>query len=349
MFIFMGTILESYFGPFRLLTSHLFLLLLGASGAFFVTWIILPAAYGWLPNDRGRANTVNGRESRGKPTGAGIVFISVCFIISACVMPPEPEHYFLICLTWLSMLTGFLDDNSSKPWGELLKGSLDLFLAIAAALILTWHYVPVIWLPFTVTVVHLSRFWFCILATAIIWGTINTTNCSDGVDGLSGSLTGIAGSFLVVLLYVIIGHVEISQYLRIPYSSNAASWAICLLTFLGGLGGYLWYNAYPSSVLMGDAGSRALGFLLGVSILKTGNPFILIVTGSLLWLNGGAGLLKLVFLRLFKIHLFKNIRCPLHDYFRHVKGWSNTQVVIRFILLQVLLTGVLFIVLLKVR
>ncbi len=349
MLYFLGTLLESYFGPFRLLTSHLFLLLLGYSMAFFVTWRILPAGFKWLPNDRGRDNAVNSKESMGKPTGAGIIFISLCCIIAACVMPPEPEHYLLICLTWVTMLTGFLDDYSSQPWGELFKGSLDLVLAVAAALILAWHSVPVLWLPFTAEVLHLSRFWFCIFAVALIWGTINTTNCSDGVDGLSGSLAGIAGSFLAVLLYVVIGHIDMAQYLKIPYSPTAASWAVCLLTFLGGLGGYLWHNAYPSSVLMGDAGSRALGFLLGVTILKTGNPFVLLVAGSLLWLNGGAGLLKLLFLRLFKIHVLRNIRCPLHDYFRHVKGWSNTQVVVRFMLLQVLLTGVLFIILLKVR
>lgn len=349
MLICLGKILESYFGPFRLLTSHLFLLLLGSSAAFFVTWRILPAGFKWLPRDRGRDYTVNSEESMGKPTGAGIIFISACFLIAVMVMPPVPEHYLLAVLIWLTMLTGFFDDFSPHPWGELLKGSLDLVLAAAASLVLTWHSVPVLWLPFTATVIHLSRFRFCIMATVIIWGTINTTNCSDGVDSLSGTLAGIAGFFLVFLLYAVIGHIEIAHYLKIPYSPTAASWAVCLLTFMGGLGGYLWHNAYPSSVLMGDAGSRALGFLLGVTILKTGNPFVLLVTGSLLWLNGGTGLIKLAFLRLFKIHLLQNIRCPLHDYFRHVKGWSNTQVVIRFMLVQVLLTGILFIILLKIR
>jgi phospho-N-acetylmuramoyl-pentapeptide-transferase len=112
---------------------------------------------------------------------------------------------------------------------------------------------------------------------------------------------------------------------------------------------YVWHNAYPSAVLMRDAGSRALGFLLGVTILKTGNPCVLIVTGGLLWINGGTGLLKLAFLRMFRIHLFRRIRCPLHDYFRHVKGWSNTQVMIRFTLAQLLTTGILFGILLKIR
>ncbi len=349
MLSYLGTILEQYFGPFRLLSSHLFLLLLGSSSAFFITWRILPVCFKWLPYDRGRENAVNSKESRGKPTGAGIIFISVCFIIAVLVLPPVPEHYFLAALIWLTMLTGFLDDSSSHPWGELLKGSLDLVLAAGASVVLTWNYVPVLWLPFTSDVIHLSHFWFCIMATVIIWGTINTTNCSDGVDGLSGTLAGIAGFFLVFLLYAVVGHIEISYYLKIPYSPTAASWAVCVITFMGGLGGYLWHNAYPSRVLMGDAGSRALGFLLGVTILKTGNPFVLLVTGSLMWLNGGTGLVKLLFLRLFKINLLRNIRCPLHDYFRHTKGWSNTQVVIRFMLVQVLLTGILSVVLLKIR
>jgi phospho-N-acetylmuramoyl-pentapeptide-transferase len=347
--MFLGTLLEPYYGPFRLFTSHFFLLLLGASVAFGLTWRILPMCFGWLPRDRGRSHAVNGHEAHGKPTGAGVVFISVCCGLTVCVMPAVLSHYLLLGLTWVTMLAGFLDDRSAHPWGELRKGSLDLVLAISAALILAWDAVPLVWLPFTTAVITPSRGWFVIMATVIIWGTINTTNCSDGVDGLSGTMVALAGSCLVALLYGILGHVAIAQYLRVPYSSTASSWAICLLTFVGGLGGYLWHNAYPSRVLMGDAGSRALGFLLGVTILKTGNPCILLVTSHILWLNGGAGLLKLACLRLFRLHLFPHIRCPLHDYFRHVRGWSNTQVVIRFTLAQVLTTGILLGILLKIR
>jgi phospho-N-acetylmuramoyl-pentapeptide-transferase len=264
-------------------------------------------------------------------------------------MPAVPKHYGLLGLLWVSMLTGFFDDASVHPWSELTKGSLDLVLAVSAALILAWDDIPLLWLPFTTTVVPLSRIWFVMMATAIIWGTINTTNCSDGVDGLSGTLVGIAGSCLAILLYGVIGHITIARYLGIPYSPTAASWAICLLTFVGGIGGYVWHNAYPSTVLMGDAGSRSIGFLLGVTILKTGNPCVLLATSGLLWLNGGVGLLKLACLRLFRLHLFQGIRCPLHDYFRHVKGWSNTQVMIRFTLFQVLSSGILLGVLLKIR
>ena len=349
MLVFLGTLFEPYYGPFRLFTSHLFLLLFGASVAFWLTWRILPVGFGWLPRDRGRAHAVNGHEAHGKPTGAGCIFISLCCGLAVCVMPAVGSHYLLLGLTWLAMVTGFLDDRSALPWGELRKGCLDLALAISAALILTWNTVPTLWLPFTTTILTLSREGFVIMATVIIWGMINTTNCSDGVDGLSGTLVGIAGICLTALLYGVLGHADFARYLRIPYSSTAASWAICLFTFVGGLGGYVWHNAYPSRVLMGDAGSRALGFLLGVTIVKTGNPCVLIVTSSLLWINGGAGLLKLACLRLFRIHLFPHIRCPLHDYFRHVKGWSNTQVMIRFTLAQILITGVLFVILLKIR
>jgi phospho-N-acetylmuramoyl-pentapeptide-transferase len=349
MFIFLGTELESYYGPFRLLTSHMLLLFLGAIGAFIMTWRILPSCFQWLPRDRGRAYAIKSKDAWGKPTGSGVIFVSLSLAIVICVMPVDPIHYVLLGLTCLNMIAGFLDDASQNPWGAYKKGGIDLVLAGIAACVLVWDGVPPIWLPVTKTVYAISAPWYIMIATIIIWGSINTTNCSDGVDGLSGTMVSVAGMFLAGLLYGIIGHRDVAFYLGIPYSPTAASWAICVLTFVGGVCGYLWHNALPSTVLMGDAGSRALGFLLGVTVMKTGNPFVLLVTIGLLWINGGTGLLKIAFLRFFHIHLFRNIRCPLHDYFRQVKGWSNTQVLLRFVIAQIMLSGTLLVALLKVR
>ena len=117
----------------------------------------------------------------------------------------------------------------------------------------------------------------------------------------------------------------------------------------GCLAGYLWYNAYPSAVLMGDAGSRPMGLLLGMLVLACGNPLLIFVVAGVVLVNGATGLLKVGLLRFFKIGIFKTVRYPLHDHVRQKNGWSNTQVLVRFILLQAVVTPILMVLLLKVR
>ena len=118
---------------------------------------------------------------------------------------------------------------------------------------------------------------------------------------------------------------------------------------VGSLTGYLWYNSLPSTVLMGDAGSRPMGFLLGLLVLATGNPFLIFVVTGIVLVNGATGLLKVALLRFFKISIFKTVRYPLHDHVRHALGWSNTQVLVRFVLLQAIGTPILLVLLFKVR
>jgi phospho-N-acetylmuramoyl-pentapeptide-transferase len=124
-----------------------------------------------------------------------------------------------------------------------------------------------------------------------------------------------------------------------------------MLAFLmiGCLGGYLWYNAPPSSVLMGDAGSRPLGLLVGLLVLATGNPFLIFVAAGVVLANGATGLLKVALLRFLNIGIFRNVRYPLHDHVRHKYGWSNAQVLVRFTLLQAVVTAILMVLLLKIR
>ena len=103
---------------------------------------------------------------------------------------------------------------------------------------------------------------------------------------------------------------------------------------------YLWFNAEPSTILMGDAGSRAIGLFLGLSILKTGNMVLAIPLCLLILVDGLIGICKIVLIRFLKINALKNIRTPLHDHFRKNKGWSNTQVIFRFNMIQAILSVV---------
>ena len=210
-------------------------------------------------------------------------------------------------------------------------------------------FVVEFWLPFTSKTVEIAPWLFITISTIMIWASINTTNCTDGVDGLSSTLVLVGLITLGSIFYFILGHTDIAEYLLVPHLEDGASWAVIIFALCGVLMGYLWHNAYPSKVLMGDAGSRALGFFIGVCVMLSGNPFLIFATSSIIFINGGMGLLKVALLRFFKIHIFQNIRFPLHDHMRQKRNWSATQVLVKFMILQILITVAIVGLLFKVR
>ena len=349
MLYLLGLYGQEVFGPLRLLTSRLFLAGASVVACWLVTFLLLPKLANFLPRDRGRAHAVDAKTAQGKPTGAGVIFISIFLFIQVLILPPSLETYGVLLLTLLAMLSGWFDDRAVNSWGEYRKGLIDLILASTTAALLCRLGDYELWLPLTTDVVYVPVYVFIPLASVLIWTAINSTNCTDGVDGLSGTLAAIAFTSLGALLYFVLGHQGISNYLLLPHHPDGATWGIMAFAMVGTLAGYLWYNAHPSQLLMGDAGSRALGFLLGVFVIQSGNPFTIFVVSGVLLFNGGTGLLKVALLRFFKISIFATVRFPLHDHVRHNKGWSNTQVLVRFAVLQLMLIMAMVVFLVKVR
>lgn len=341
MLYYLASTLEPFFGPFRLLQSYAVLIIVALYSGFFVTVFLLPKTYRYLPKDRGREFTVNAEAAMGKPTGAGSIFISIFVLISFFFAPLSMTQITMLVFTWIVMVTGYLDDRSVHSWGEYLKGALDLFLSISASLAILYLYfngTVSYWLPFTSAQVAVHPLVFVTVSTLILWVSINTTNCTDGVDGLSGTLVLLALTSLGIVFYFVLGHTRVASYLLVPHLQDGSQWAVIIFSLAGVLMGYLWHNAFPSKVLMGDAGSRALGFFIGVCVIIAGNPFLLLMTSGMILINGGTGLLKVALLRFFKIRILHSIRFPLHDHMRKNRSWSPTQVLLKFMIMQVLIT-----------
>jgi phospho-N-acetylmuramoyl-pentapeptide-transferase len=345
----LGEYLVEIYGPFRLLSSHLFLIGLGTLLTAGITWFVLPRVWNQLPRDRGRAFAVGAEQSQGKPVGAGIIFIPIYLIICLLVIPFDWHFLLVLLCIALAMVEGYFDDKKHGGLSEYILGLIDLGISFLGAVAICQFNDVQVWLPLIKAPLLIPPWIYLPFATGLVWLTINATNCTDGVDGLSGSLSALAFAYLGGILYGIVGHRDISQYLLVPHYPDGAIWAMASFIMVGSLVAYLWYNAQPSAVLMGDAGSRPLGFLLGMLILASGNPFLIFVVAGVVLVNGATGLLKVALLRFFKIGIFKNIRYPLHDHVRHNLGWSNTQVLVRFVLLQAAGTPILLLLLLKVR
>lgn len=273
-----------------------------------------------LPKDQGRAFAVNGALSEGKPRGAGIIFVTSFTLCTALFYPLDIENIIYLVLVYAAMLSGYFDDAAETPWGNLKKGLIDLVISLGIAFTYYFYNGSQVKLYIIDSTFTIPAPLFIILAGVLVWTAINVTNCTDGVDGLCGSLVM---TVLLPLAFMVT-------------KSGAADMLLPMIMFVT-FAAYLWFNCSPSQMLMGDAGSRALGVFLAVMFLKTAAPFAFIPMAIVIILDGGLGLLKLSFRRFLKIKNFmEGIRTPLHDHARKNKGWSDTQVVIRFTILQII-------------
>ena len=296
---------------------------IGTMLTFAATCFLLHKAKDFLPQDQGREVAHDGKLSAGKPRGAGFIFILVFAVAYILFGRINTERLIYVVLIVASMLTGYLDDCAKNPWGEYKKGLLDLLLAVMTAVTyINFNGTRLIIASLGVDI-NLHPLLFGLLIVVLVWTSINVTNCADGVDGLSGTLT-------IITLTTI--------YIMIDMQGGDADFSYSILLFIVCILGYLWYNATPSRMLMGDAGSRAMGIFIAIAILKTDNPIMYIPTAFVLIMDGGLGLLKVALLRFLKIHIFRNTRLPLHDHVRKKWGWSNTQTVFRFSIIQIIIS-----------
>jgi phospho-N-acetylmuramoyl-pentapeptide-transferase len=388
MLPYLSSYLLELWGPFRLFASYLVLLSLGAFVGALATWYLLPRYWRFLPRDQGKPFVKDSEEAKGKPTGAGVILATICLLLWILLMPGNWRLWGMGGCLYLIMLAGFGDDCSEQPWSEMKKGLLDLLVCLLAALIYCRGEGMVIWLPLIKGSAAGGGFllppWLYVPGAAfLLLLSINAVNCSDGVDGLAGSLAMLALFVMGAFLYAVTGHVDIAKYLLLPHYADGARWAILIACVAGCLGGYLWHNAKPSVVLMGDAGSRFLGLLLGMTALASGNPVLILVAAPILLVNGGTGLVKLLLLRMLKrmgfdvrqplrnvvnpqkpenfasdeevkqqlglVRLAHRVRFPLHDHCRKNRRWSDEQVLLRFMLMQGFLTPLLILLIVKLR
>lgn len=287
---------------------------------FLVPFLTLVLLRGVLPRDKGREFALNGKLSEGKPRGAGILMLTSTIVVAALFVPLTLELIIYLGFIYIEMLCGYLDDCAAASWGRLKKGLLDLAVSIGIAVTYVIYNGSTLKLALFGVSFTLPAAVYVILAVALVWGSINVTNCSDGVDGLCGSLSLVS----LVTVYLIMKTMTVDDEFRLILLAAALM-----------LGGYLWFNCSPSLILMGDAGSRALGVMLAVAAMKLGSPVLFLIFAFMLIIDGGSSLFKITVIKLTKNKDFmKNIRTPLHDHMRKNHSWSDTQVVVRFTAVQ---------------
>ena len=305
--------------------SYNVIVVIAAAVGFACTFLILAKPPRFLPRDGGKfiidkdgnRQAVN-EKSNGKVTGVGLIFVLIFLLCSILFLPFSMELLIYIVLGFFMMMTGYLDDTAKNPWGELVKGILDLALSVATVIVfLVYNSSEVQFFGMTF---HMPVVVYAILGTMLIWASINVTNCSDGVDGLCGTVS-------VLELFTL--------YMLFANAIGDKAGISMILAFV--IVGYLAYNWHPSTVLMGDAGSRTIGYMIALLCMLSGHPFLFLILSLVFIFDGGLGLLKLAVKRVFKIKFLDNIRFPFHDELRKNKGWGIKKIVIFFALWQVVM------------
>jgi phospho-N-acetylmuramoyl-pentapeptide-transferase len=179
--------------------------------------------------------------------------------------------------------------------------------------------------PFTAVDVPLGAA-FVPLAVMVIVASSNAVNLTDGLDGLAGGCLIFAGTGMGVLSYLA-GHVELAEYLSIPYLPGASDLTVTIGAMVGAVMGFLWFNCYPAQVFLGDTGSLPLGGLLGLSAVVTRQEWLLVLVGGVFVAEAASVLVQVGFYKWKKQRVL--LCAPLHHHFQF-KGWHETKIVVRF-------------------
>lgn len=188
--------------------------------------------------------------------------------------------------------------------------------------------------PFFKTVmIPLGAFGFITLAYFVIVGTSNAVNLTDGLDGLAIMPTVMVASALAIFAYVA-GNAVFSKYLGMPYIPGAGELAVFCAAMAGAGLAFLWFNAYPAEVFMGDVGALALGGALGVVAVIVRQEIVLFIMGGVFVVETLSVMLQVASFKLTGKRIFR--MAPLHHHYE-LKGWKETQVVVRFWIITMLL------------
>ncbi|MDP4029275.1 MAG: phospho-N-acetylmuramoyl-pentapeptide-transferase [Gallionella sp.] len=281
----------------------------------------------------------------GTPTMGGALIL-VAIAVTTLLWGDLSNHYvWLVLFTTLGFgVIGWVDDYRKvvhrNPKG--LSAKTKMFWQSLIALAVGFYLWETATLPaqtelivpfFKFWVFPLSAFLFIVLAYLVIVGTSNAVNLTDGLDGLAILPTVMVSGALAVFAYVA-GNAVFSKYLGIPYIPGAGELAV----FCGALAGaglaFLWFNAYPAEVFMGDVGALSLGAALGIVAVIVRQELVLFIMGGVFVVEAVSVMIQVASFKLTGKRVFR--MAPLHHHYE-LKGWKETQVVVRFWIITMLL------------
>ena len=283
----------------------------------------------------------NHESKKYTPTMGGIVIVLVIVISSLLLMRLDMKHTWILLFATVSFaLIGLLDDwiKLKDKKGLSIKSKFFLqivFATVTALLIYEWMDLNTkLYFPFFKDLYLDLGYLYVPFAVFVIVGTANAVNLTDGLDGLAIGPTMTTATAFGVIAYVV-GHSKIAHYLGVPYVPYAGEITIFCFAIVGAGLGFLWFNAFPAQMFMGDVGAMGLGSALAVASLLTKSEFLLAIAGGVFVFETVSVILQIIYFRATKgKRLFK--RAPFHHHLE-LSGVPEPKIVVRMWIVSVLL------------
>ncbi len=282
-------------------------------------------------------------EKAGTPTMGGVLIILSVAVATLLWADLTNAFIWIVMLVLVGFgLVGFMDDYlmQVKKRSKGLTGRGKLILQILLALltsilvVLCEGFTTQVTVPFFKQIQPELGWWYVPFAAFVIVGASNAVNLTDGLDGLAIGPVIIAAGTYMILAYVS-GHVKIAEYLQISYVARSGEVAVFCGALAGAGMGFLWFNAYPAQVFMGDVGSLSLGGSLGVVAVIIKQEFLLALVGGLFVIEALSVIFQVGFFKMTKgKRIFR--MAPLHHHFE-LKGWPEPKVIVRFWIIAIAL------------
>jgi phospho-N-acetylmuramoyl-pentapeptide-transferase len=281
-------------------------------------------------------------SKEGTPTMGGALILSAAGIATALWADVTNVYVLLVMGTVMAFgAIGFVDDwhVARKRTHRGIKGTtrlmLEFLIAGCAALVLAHYpgFSTQLSIPFLKDVHPDLGPLYIPFALFVIVGAANAVNLTDGLDGLAiGPVIIAAGTYL--LFSYISGNVKISQYLQIPYVAGVGELSVFCGSLVGAGMGFLWYNAYPAEIFMGDVGSLGLGSALGSVAVVTKHEILLAIVGGIFVIEALSVIFQVTSFKFRHKRIFR--MAPIHHHFE-MKGWAEPKIIVRFWILSIFL------------
>jgi len=337
-----------FFNLFRYITVR--------SGGAFFTALVFGFIFGQPLINLLRRKQTNGQpiredgpqshilEKAGTPTMGGVLILGALTVSTLLWARLDNPYIWMVMFVTLSFgLIGFADDyakvskNNTKGVSGKIRMAFGLLIAGIAGY---WaaSYQPddlayQLAMPvFKNTLINLG-YLFIPFAMIVIVGSANAVNLTDGLDGLAIMPVMIAAGTLGIIAYAV-GRVDFTEYLDVHYVPNTGELFIFTSALIGGGLGFLWYNAPPAAVFMGDTGSLALGGALGAIAVATKHEIVLAIVGGLFVAEALSVIIQVLYFKRTGKRVF--LMAPIHHHYEK-KGWAEPQIVIRFWIISLVL------------
>lgn len=293
------------------------------------------------------------KKKAGTPTmGGGLILMSTLIPCLMWVDMTNALVWGVLLVTWGFGLIGYLDDylKVSKKNSKGLSGKIRLlgeFLISGGTVAVLVQYFGLsteVALPFVKNVVFDLGWFYVAFASLVIVGTANAVNLTDGLDGLAIVPVMISAGTLGLFAYIA-GHFSIASYLQIPHVIGSGELAPIAATIVAAGLGFLWFNAYPAQVFMGDVGSLSLGGFLGTMAVLTKNELLMVILGGVFVVEALSVITQVASFKLTGKRVFR--MAPIHHHFE-LNGMTETKIIVRFWIISLLL-AVLSLATLKLR